>query len=207
MKRATIIALLLMLPIALAAQTASATFKGSSQVSLQAVSAAASGTIFQNTRDTYGNYATMLTWSAVFSGAPTSTSLNLEGSTDLTVYTAAGAVTSGAAVFTDNTNCPFVATDVGKEVQVAGAGASAAKLITTVLTYTNACQVTLAANAGTTVTAATYSTSRWFTLDTSTVTTNETRHVVNKPVLFTRCNLVTLSGGASPTATCRIATF
>jgi len=45
----------------------------------------------------------------------------------------------------------------------------------------------------------------WFTLDSSTATSSEMRHVVNKPVLFVRCNLTTLTGGTSPTVTCKFA--
>lgn len=44
----------------------------------------------------------------------------------------------------------------------------------------------------------------WYTLDTSTTTTSEMRHVVNKPVRFIRANLGTLTGGTSPTVTVRI---
>jgi hypothetical protein len=41
----------------------------------------------------------------------------------------------------------------------------------------------------------------WFVLDTSTSTSNEMRHVTNKPVTYLRANLGTLSGGAAPTVT------
>lgn len=47
----------------------------------------------------------------------------------------------------------------------------------------------------------------WFTLDSSTTTTSEMRHVAYKSVKFVRCNLSTLSGGTAPTATCKIASF
>lgn len=60
------------------------------------------------------------------------------------------AITSGAAVLTSASN-PFVSTDVGSDVIVRGAGASGADLITTISAFTNSGSVTLAANAGTTV--------------------------------------------------------
>jgi hypothetical protein len=41
----------------------------------------------------------------------------------------------------------------------------------------------------------------WFVLDTSTSTSNEMRHVTNKPVTYLRANLGTLSGGSTPTVT------
>lgn len=43
-----------------------------------------------------------------------------------------------------------------------------------------------------------------FTLDTSTTTTNEMRHIVNKDAKHLRCNLGTLTAGTNPTVTCRI---
>lgn len=46
--------------------------------------------------------------------------------------------------------------------------------------------------------------SNWFTLDTSTATTSEMRHVLSKDVQHVRCNLVTLTGGTTPTVSCRI---
>jgi len=38
----------------------------------------------------------------------------------------------------------------------------------------------------------------WFTLDSSTTTTSEMRHIVNKPVMHIRANLATLTGGTAP---------
>lgn len=66
-----------------------------------------------------------------------------------------GHITSGAAIFTSASGV-FAATDVGKTFVVYGAGASGAPLSTTILTYTSATQVTLNANAGTTVTTGKY---------------------------------------------------
>lgn len=66
-----------------------------------------------------------------------------------------GAMTSGSAVLTCSLSAPFLSTDVGKTVWVRAAGASTAHLITTVASYTSATQVTLSANAGTTVSDAT----------------------------------------------------
>jgi hypothetical protein len=64
------------------------------------------------------------------------------------------AITSGAAVLTSATGATgaFTAGMAGQAVTVQGAGASGAPLTTTVLSYQSATQVTLAANAGTTVT-------------------------------------------------------
>ena len=41
----------------------------------------------------------------------------------------------------------------------------------------------------------------WYTLDSSTITTSEMRHLVNKPVKYIRANLTTLSGGTTPKVT------
>ena len=78
----------------------------------------------------------------------------------------AGAVsiTSGAAVLT-SANSIFSAADIGRTVRVLGAGAAGAALDTTISAYTSATQVTLAANASTTVT--TTDAFRWRVLDAS----------------------------------------
>lgn len=62
------------------------------------------------------------------------------------------AMTSGSAVLTDTTDSPFTAAMVGKAITVQGAGTGGAPLTTTVLSYQSATQVTLNANAATTVT-------------------------------------------------------
>lgn len=69
---------------------------------------------------------------------------------------AAGAITASSAVFTDTTNAPFAATDVGKLITIVGAAASGADLSTTIATFTSASSVTLTAGATTTVSGATY---------------------------------------------------
>lgn len=66
-----------------------------------------------------------------------------------------GAITSGLAVLTSASGT-FTAADQGKTIMVRGAGAAGVPLVTTILTYTSATQVTLAANASTTVTGALY---------------------------------------------------
>lgn len=43
----------------------------------------------------------------------------------------------------------------------------------------------------------------WYSLDTSTTITSEMRHIVNKPVLSVRANLISLVGGTAPTVTVR----
>lgn len=66
------------------------------------------------------------------------------------------AITSGAAILTSpsgGTSWPgFTSSDVGKTVYIDGAGAAGASFVTTISGYTSATQVTLTANAGTTVT-------------------------------------------------------
>ena len=64
---------------------------------------------------------------------------------------AGGAISSGSAALT-TTSSSFTAADVGKQVEVPGAGASGATLATTIAAYTSATAVTLATNASTTVT-------------------------------------------------------
>ena len=62
-----------------------------------------------------------------------------------------GDITTGTATLTSAT-AAFTAGDVGVQVIVVGAGVAGADLVTTVLTFTNATTVTLAASASTTVT-------------------------------------------------------
>lgn len=62
-------------------------------------------------------------------------------------------ITSGAAALTA-TGATFTANDVGKLISVPGAGAASGPLITTILAFTDATHVTLAANAGTTLSSA-----------------------------------------------------
>lgn len=64
-----------------------------------------------------------------------------------------GAITSGTAILTSAT-ASFVPGDVGKRVTVTGAAAANSSLNTTILSYTSATQVTLSANASTTVSGA-----------------------------------------------------
>ena len=64
-----------------------------------------------------------------------------------------GAITSGAAVLT-SASALFLAADAGRAIIVRGAGAAGADLVTTILTFTSTSNVTLSANAGTTVTGA-----------------------------------------------------
>ncbi|MHA3054664.1 hypothetical protein E0H77_12485 [Acinetobacter sp. ANC 4633] len=66
-----------------------------------------------------------------------------------------GAITSGAATFTSS-SASFVSTDVGKAIEVNGAGSSGAPLLTTISAFNSATSVTLAVNASTTVSEATY---------------------------------------------------
>lgn len=64
-----------------------------------------------------------------------------------------GAMTSGSATLTCATTAPFAPTDVGKRITVSGAGAGGAMLVTTIQSFTSSTTVTLAATAGTTVSA------------------------------------------------------
>jgi hypothetical protein len=64
------------------------------------------------------------------------------------------AMASGSAVLTSPVQGQFTAGDVGQAVSVTGAGASGATLTTTIASYQSATQVTLAATASTTVSAA-----------------------------------------------------
>lgn len=67
-------------------------------------------------------------------------------------YTRTAGITSGAAILTSSTDV-FEATDVGLPISVVGAGVAGATLVTTVAGFTSATQVTLTANASTTVVA------------------------------------------------------
>src|SRR5882757_3804753 len=64
-----------------------------------------------------------------------------------------GAITTGTAIFTSAT-AAFTSGDIGKVITVAGAGAAAVALTTTISGFTNGTTVTLAVNASTTVSAA-----------------------------------------------------
>lgn len=64
-----------------------------------------------------------------------------------------GAITTGTPNLVCATTAPFAAGDVGKRITVAGAGAGGAMLVTTILAFVSSSAVTLAANAGTTVSA------------------------------------------------------
>ena len=94
--------------------------------------------------------------SVISPGGPTPVDLaaspyNLKG--DFKTVTDA-AITTGTNILTSAT-AAFVATDVGKSINVAGAGASGAYLSTTIAGFTNATTVTTTANASTTVSGAT----------------------------------------------------
>lgn len=69
------------------------------------------------------------------------------------VSAADGAITTGTANFA-STTATFTGADVGKIIRVSGAGAGGSLLSTTILTYTDAHHVVLAASAGTSVSAA-----------------------------------------------------
>jgi hypothetical protein len=71
-----------------------------------------------------------------------------------TIASANGSITSGAAILT-SVSALFTPAMVGAPVVVPGAGAGGIALYTTILSYQSATQVTLSANAGTTVTTAT----------------------------------------------------
>lgn len=64
-------------------------------------------------------------------------------------------ITSGAAALT-NAGAVFTTADIGKRIAVGGAGASGVDLVTSIIAYVSATQVTLAANAGTTKSANAY---------------------------------------------------
>lgn len=74
--------------------------------------------------------------------------IEFTGSMDRTV--ADGAITSGAATLTSAT-AAFAATDVGRQVVLAGAGPGGGPLIAFIVTYTNSTTVTLSATASATV--------------------------------------------------------
>lgn len=72
---------------------------------------------------------------------------------DGTVLTKALSITSGAAILTAASG-EFTISDVGKTIFIPGAGAAAAPLISTITAFASATEVTLANNAGTTLSAA-----------------------------------------------------
>ncbi len=88
-----------------------------------------------------------------------------------------GAITTGTPDFT-SALASFTAADVGKEFSCIGAGASGAVLQTTILALVSETAVTLAANAGTTVSSARYS---YATNDTTAI---QAAADAQKPILF-----------------------
>ena len=72
-----------------------------------------------------------------------------------TLSFADGAITSSTAAFS-SASATFTSGDVGKVIRVVGAGSAGATLQTTISAYTDSHDVTLAADASTTVSAATY---------------------------------------------------
>lgn len=203
LRAAIIVSLLLLMVFSwkeAAAQTPASVLPAQTVVSLNGVTAAGAGSAFQLKSVIPGAQpANRFAWTVVATGAPVSETTNLEGSLDLTIF-ADGVATASSTTFTSAT-AGFTAADVGKEITIAGAGAAGARLVTTISAFTNATTVTLGAAATTSVTAATFRTARWFTLDTSTITTSELRYVTAKPILFIRANLSAISGGTSPTVT------
>jgi len=75
-------------------------------------------------------------------------------------------ITSGAAILTASI-ATWTNADIGKTVRVVGAGAAGGNLDTTISGFTSTTQVTLAANAGTTVTA--QPNFRWRVIDVANV--------------------------------------
>lgn len=178
--------------------------KGSSAYSLSAATATGNGTALAVTPDSYGNFPTSWTYTVVFTGSPTATVTNLRGSIDWTTVT--GSVAESSTTLTVPFGS-FIATDVGKDIIVTGAGAAGADLTTTIAAVTDSRTVTLTDAATTAASAVSISYGRWFTLDSSTTTTSEMRHVVNKPVTYIRCQLATLTNGTAPKSSCRISGF
>jgi hypothetical protein len=73
----------------------------------------------------------------------------------IVTHTNAGSMTAGSAVLTDPAGS-FKSTDVGRSINITGAGAAGANLVANVKTFTSATSVTLATAATTTVSNATY---------------------------------------------------
>ena len=129
------------------------------------------------------------TWTVEVGGGPPATlQADLQGSIDARQEVGC-AVTSGAAALVCTTG-DFGSQDLGKPIEVTGAGAAGALLSTTISVVTNGTHVTLAGNAGTTVTAQTALLGNWYQLDTTSTVGNQMRHVVNKPVRRVRIKLI-----------------
>jgi hypothetical protein len=194
------IAILLLLCASALAQVPATAQPAQPVISLSLATGTGAGSAFQSKLIVPGAQpANRFTWTVVATGTPVSQTTNLEGSDDLIIFRD-GVATATSTTFTSAT-ANFTAKDAGKEITIVGAGAAGATLVTTISAVTNSTTITLGASASTSVTAATFRTARWFTLDSSTTTTSEMRHVVNKPVLYFRANLSAISGGTSPTIT------
>jgi hypothetical protein len=154
--------------------------------SLNRVTAATQGSYF-SLPAFFPNY----TWQTVPSSA-TAISINLEGSIDGR-QVADAAMTASSATLSSASGA-FTVADVGKVVYVNNAGTSGATLITTIASVTNATTAVLSAAASRTVSGAGAMWGTWAVLDNSTTAGGEVRHVVNKPVKYLRCNLISLTG-------------
>ena len=139
-------------------------------------------------------------WLTVYSGSPTGTTVNFEGSIDgrntMDVNTTASSTTITSA------SMKFTAADVGKDIYVGGAGSGGATLMTTIASVTNPTTAVMTASATLSTVNTIAFVGTFDQLDQTTNTSGELRSIANKPVRCVRCNVTTLSGGSAPTATC-----
>lgn len=92
------------------------------------------------------------TWTGVGSNNLNALSFNLARNYKVS---SGGAITTGTAAFSDTSNT-FTSADVGKYITIVGAGAAGVDFTTTISAIVTSTAVTLAANASTTVSGATY---------------------------------------------------
>jgi hypothetical protein len=141
-------------------------------------------------------------WQTNYTGSPTGVSVSLIGAVD-NRSTLDASMTASSAVLKSAT-AAFTAEDVGKNVSVSGVGSGGTTLYSTILTYTSATQVSLAANASVSATNQALTIATFFTMDTSTLDTGETRAVAYMPVRLIGCTITTLTGGSSSAVYCTI---
>jgi hypothetical protein len=116
---------------------------------------AANGVAAQDANFTYNSATARLKVGVTDKGGQVYNALAYGATPDGRLF-ADGAITTGTAALTSAT-AGFTAADVGKLCVVWGAGASGAHLVTTIAAVVSSTQATLAANAGTTVSGATFS--------------------------------------------------
>jgi hypothetical protein len=147
-----------------------------------------------------GASAVTRTWNA--KGTDVLSVLDFGATGNTIIQSAAASITSGTAALTV-AGASFTSADVGKSIIVTGAGAAGAALVTSILSFTSGTQVTLNANAGTTLTASTQ-TVAYGTNDTTAIQAAITAAVASGAAVYIPRGQYTITTALSVTAAIKI---